>query len=572
MGSASRVSQGRQLGVLFGSGTLCGLTDGQLLTRFTNGTPEAAEAAFSVLVDRHGGMVLRVCRGVLENTDDANDAFQATFFVLARRARSVRRPESVGSWLHGVAHRISARARVDAARRRTHERQRCELLASQTAGADADAVDPSLHEEINRLPEKYRAPIVLCYLESLTHEEAAAHLGWPVGTVRGRLARARDLLRARLTRRGLAVAVGAVAAPALPAEAAVPLALREATVNAARAFAAAHTPAITVGIADRVRSLVSAELGTPSRVALKFALPALAVAGVAAVAGLATRAASDERPARTPTTAQPLPKPPAPNTDRTEIQGTWITSQSVNTLRAGQPLPPKDVPVVWTIDGHRIVETIGAPDDSDDVQEHIYRYVLNPAASPNAIDLSSAAYGLIKGIYRLDDDTLTISHGFPDRPAMFHDRDPQSVFLLFKRARPAARRGPVRFPNAEGCEWALFPMSLGGTSSMCMATLGGFVVSMDHDGGGPLRVSLAHPGRRAGSPAPKYVAVAFDAARRRYPLTPLGSAEGGNPNAGPTVALSQFSLDPKVLPAEKVTHVGIELVTPEARGRRPVGN
>ena len=191
MATASRVSSARQLGVLFGTGTLCGLTDGQLLSRFTSGTPEAAQAAFSALVERHGALVLRVCRGILDNTDDAHDAFQATFLVLARKARSVRRPESVGCWLHGVAQRISARARVEAARRRAHERRKVALTPDRSLDGDGCEIDPSLHEEVERLPEKYRAPIVLCYLESLTHEEAAAHLGWPVGTVRGRLARAR---------------------------------------------------------------------------------------------------------------------------------------------------------------------------------------------------------------------------------------------------------------------------------------------------------------------------------------------------------------------------------------------
>jgi RNA polymerase sigma factor (sigma-70 family) len=557
--------------VLFGAGTLCGLTDGQLLSRFTNGAPESAHAAFSALVDRHGGMVLGVCRDILENADDAHDAFQATFLVLARRAKTVRRPESVGCWLHGVAQRISARARVDAARRRAYERRKGELCAQQSIDADRREVDTSLHEEIQRLPEKYRAPIVLCYLESLTHDAAAAHLGWPVGTVRGRLARARDLLRTRLTRRGLAVAVGAAAATTITAEAAVPAALREATVNAAVSFATAGKPALVPLVATRVQTWIAAELGSPAVVTLKLALPTLLLAGVlAAGAGLATRAVSDESAKTDPARPKPdsQPNPATPRDDRTAIQGNWVTSQPLTSTRAGQPLPPKDVPVVWKIEGDRIVETVGSPTDEDGVRELLQRFVLNPAATPRTIDLTSSAYGLIKGIYRLEGDTLTVCYGFGERPASF-GRGGESglVHMVFKRAKESAQRAASRFPNADACEWALFPTRISGASSMSAATRGGFVLSIDREAGLPLSVSLAHPGRQTDAPAPEYVAVAFDAAAKRYPLTAISRAEGGDARLGSTVALRQFKLDPKVLPAEKATHLGIEVITPESRKR-----
>src|SRR5262249_1751252 len=138
---------------------------------------------------------------------------QATFLVLVRKAASVRKRALLSSWLYGVAYRVAVRARMAAARRRARERQGGEMVAAQpeTEGIGAE-LRPALHEEIRRLPEKYRVPIVLCYLQGRTHEQAAQELAWPIGTVKGRLTRARDLLRARLTRRGLALSAGAVAA------------------------------------------------------------------------------------------------------------------------------------------------------------------------------------------------------------------------------------------------------------------------------------------------------------------------------------------------------------------------
>jgi RNA polymerase sigma factor (sigma-70 family) len=202
----------RYLSALFQVGTAAGLSDRVLLERFAerqDASDAAAEVAFAALVERHGPMVLRVCRAVLGDRHEAEDAFQATFLVLAGRARSIRRGDSVGPWLHGAALRVANRARWRAARRRHHERRHAEMNASTGAGESRsdhrsiDDVDRVLHEEIGRLPEKYRRPVVLCYLEGLTHDQAADRLDWPVGTVRRRLAGARDRLRGRLSRRGI---------------------------------------------------------------------------------------------------------------------------------------------------------------------------------------------------------------------------------------------------------------------------------------------------------------------------------------------------------------------------------
>ena len=188
----------RSLGTLFDLGVVGDLPDQQLLERFT-ASDDRDELLFDALIERHGPMVLRVCCRLLDDTNDAEDAFQATFLVLLRQARSIRHKGSLAAWLHGVALRVASRARADSARRRRIERQVIRQTAERNGEPDRQDLRAMIDLELARLPEKYREPIVLCYLEELTHEGAAERLGWPVGTVRGRLARARDLLRSRLT-------------------------------------------------------------------------------------------------------------------------------------------------------------------------------------------------------------------------------------------------------------------------------------------------------------------------------------------------------------------------------------
>ena len=222
----------RQIQRLFVEGRLASLPDGELLERFLS---EGDEAAFTALVERHGPMVLGTCRAVLRDANAAEDAFQATFLVLVCKARSIRGRGALASWLYQVAHRIAIQAGAEAARRRKRER-----LVGQLHATDGHRVEPDdewreiLHEEVARLSEKYRLPLLLCDLEGKTHAQAATELNCGEATVRRRLAGARELLRSRLIRRGVALTAGTLATTlGRSALATVPPGWVEATVKAA---------------------------------------------------------------------------------------------------------------------------------------------------------------------------------------------------------------------------------------------------------------------------------------------------------------------------------------------------
>jgi RNA polymerase sigma factor (sigma-70 family) len=269
------------LETLYHLGAVGNLTDGQLLERFLTGrgAGEAAEAGFTALVDRHGPMVLRVCRQILGDTHDAQDAFQATFLILVRKAGSVRKRDSVASWLHGIARRVARRARSDRFRRRDYERRSAEMSArTESQSADEPECWPELHEELARLPEKYREPLVLCYLEGLTTDEASRRLGCPQGTVLSRLSRARERLRDRLTRRGLPAPAGLMAG-GLSADV-VPAALSHSVVQSALRLAAgaAATTIVPASVAGLTRGVLRTMILT------KLGITAAAVTTVAALA------------------------------------------------------------------------------------------------------------------------------------------------------------------------------------------------------------------------------------------------------------------------------------------------
>jgi RNA polymerase sigma factor (sigma-70 family) len=193
-----------QLKTLFDDGAVLSLSDGELLCRFLDDRGELGEAAFEVLVHRHGPLVFGICRRTLGDTHQTEDAFQATFLLLARKAHSIRNREAVVSWLVGVAGKVSARAKGDAHRRRAHEERVAEMAPqwAVSASTDRDEVD-ALMKEVDRLRRPLREAVVLCHLQGLTYDSAAEALGVSEGAVRGRLARARELLRSRLKRRGI---------------------------------------------------------------------------------------------------------------------------------------------------------------------------------------------------------------------------------------------------------------------------------------------------------------------------------------------------------------------------------
>jgi RNA polymerase sigma factor (sigma-70 family) len=239
----------RHLRSLYRYGVTGHLTDEQLLDRFVARRDESGEEAFAELLERHGPMVLGVCRRVLGNAHEAEDAFQATFLVLARKATSILRREHVVSWLYGVAFRTAIQARARSARRRKREQRVSRPVRVDPPGAEfTDELRAILDEEIAHLPARYQGALVLCELEGVSRPEAARRLGVPEGTLSSRLARAKGQLRDRLVRRGIGVTAGALSAALLREAHAckLPLSLSESTIGAATSVAAGSTTAAAV--------------------------------------------------------------------------------------------------------------------------------------------------------------------------------------------------------------------------------------------------------------------------------------------------------------------------------------
>jgi RNA polymerase sigma factor (sigma-70 family) len=296
-------------------------TDRQLLEAFAF---RRDEAAFATLLHRRAALVWGVCVRILGHAQDAEDAFQATFLVLARKAGQVRWREDVGNWLHAVAVRTALKARAESVRRQRWERQVSEWPAAEAVReSGAEEIRPVLDEELSRLPEKYRAPFILHFLEGKTYAQAARALGWPEGTVATRLTRARELLRMRLGRRGLVPAVALAAGLSSRAAPAAPVALLQSTIEAAVVTGAGEVGAglVSARIAHLTRGVLKAmflsKLKTAAGVVLVLCLLGAGAGlasrnGRAADAAAAAKAAAPDEPRR--------PGPPGEGQLRKEVE------------------------------------------------------------------------------------------------------------------------------------------------------------------------------------------------------------------------------------------------------------
>jgi len=310
------------LRTLFAAGTTTGLTDGQLLDRFAVRRAEsaesaaAAEIAFASLVDRHGAMVWGVCRRVLRDPHEAEDAFQATFLVLVRKAGSVRVDESLGRWLYGVAHRVARRARSEADRRASGPGlSEAAPPADPAVDVERRELGDALNEEVDRLPSKYRCAIDLCYFQGLTYDQAARRLDWPTATVKSRLARGRLRLRRGLARRGLAP--GVLAMIAAESRAAVPPLIVKSTVRAAASCAAGVIPSAVTSLSEGVLKMMAWE---------KISL---AAAGAVVALGLTAAGMAHQSPKhRVPPSRPPLVAARRSETTRkiAEVDPRWVKS------------------------------------------------------------------------------------------------------------------------------------------------------------------------------------------------------------------------------------------------------
>jgi RNA polymerase sigma factor (sigma-70 family) len=364
----------RQIGSLFDGHSVAGLSDRQLLNRFTSHQGALAEAAFAALVVRHGPMVLGLCNQLLGDRHDAEDAFQAVFLVLAQKARSIRDPDLLGNWIYGVAIRTSRCAKIHLARRRRNEEagsmlRDCASMAVPSAEQVFLAREHAdlLHDEIERLPRAFRLPVVLCYLEGLTVHEAARRLCCSHGTIRSRMARAREKLRRALSRRGVVLPAAALAAAleARSASASVSSCLCEVTTRASFRFAAGQpTASVATAVAREVLSSMLAH-----QVKL-IALTVLCAGVIAAGTGYVNRAQSIQAeqapklPARTPPfiartdVKDQEPTRPAPSAGPTDHGRMTISGRVLDP--DGKPAAGAQLDIVgrprtpWVVDNERV--------------------------------------------------------------------------------------------------------------------------------------------------------------------------------------------------------------------------
>jgi RNA polymerase sigma factor (sigma-70 family) len=454
----------RQIRQLSGAQAHADLTDGQLLRRFVG---HRDEAAFAALVERHGGLVLGVCRRVLLHEQDAEDAFQAAFLILARKSTAIRKIESMASWLHGVAQRTAMNLRKSAMRRRKHEQATAQSAAeSPVAGAALKELQALLDAEVARLPDRYRAPFVLCCLEGKSRPEAAHDLGWKLGTVSSRLSRARQRLKQQLTRRGvvLSAALCATALADNVAAAAVPPTLASSTTKAALHFAAGK---LAVGfISERTAALTEGVLRAMFVSKLKKTGLVLALALTLALGGLGALHFQEAAAETDNGASGPLPQAAAVNPakekshlvqdkkdeaagDLEKLQGHW---EVVETERDGKKVQEDDIVDRCVISKNNIVlERMQILDRKDQVEVVLESVIGTLALETNKVPKRMIIEGewssplrdkkvTYYALYKIDGDTLTILLPPPrtEPPAEFKTTAGLGQQLqVFKRQTPS---------------------------------------------------------------------------------------------------------------------------------------
>jgi RNA polymerase sigma factor (sigma-70 family) len=457
-------------------------TDADLLDLYVR---QKDESAFEALVRRHGSMVLGVCRRILGNGPDAEDAFQATFLVLVRKAATIRPAGMVGNWLYGVAHRTALEARRAAARRRSKEAQ----VAPRTETPDDPLAHlrPLLDQELTRLPDKYRTVLVLCDLEGRTRKEAAQQFALPEGTIASRQARARHILAKRLTRQGVTLSGGALAT-ALAQEAAsasAPLSLVYATVRAATAYAAGSGTAAAV-VAAPVVALTEGVLRTMLLSKLKVTVVVLVLIGLAGTGWSNYRSLANDQPAMQgePQAAQPElrqslqpqkvaeirpAKPDQEAIPLAQLEGIWTL---VKMEIEGRSLLQKDDPRPKLIikDGKVTSDAKEAAEDALELSK-----ILDPSKDPKQLTIPNFKGGEPKqgvtliGIYELAGDELRVcatavetaklKEREKERPKAFDSK--QGVLLVFKRVSPPEVE-PDRKAAGQGQARRIFDLILKG--------------------------------------------------------------------------------------------------------------
>jgi RNA polymerase sigma-70 factor (ECF subfamily) len=448
------------------------LTDAQLLRQFIE---HGDEAAFATIVRRHGTMVMGVCLRVIQNEHDAEDAFQATFLVLVRKAASIARRELLANWLYGVAHHTALKARAATMKRRAREKQIKDIPEPSRAAPDlwSDELQVFLDQELSRLPEKYRVPIILCDLEGKTRKEAARLLGCPEGSLSSRLARARAMLAKRLARHGLAVSGASLAAVLAQqgALACVPPLVVSAAVKSAALVAAGQTAA--KGISPQVAALTEGVLKAMLLTKLKPSMLALG-AGLVAILGVwSAYHAVARQPLDGNTIVQrQTPATAGKSSQRAEGSATAV-KRELETLQGRWQL------VACTEDGHDaprdLVQRVQIDFQGDkmkftpplefqekqvvgETQKRVafklgegdfdMTFQLDPTRKPKGIDLTLPVdiekRQVVKGIYALAGDRLTICLRVGDRPSDFTSA-PGSNQLLYVMKR----KGPVAGPSGK---------------------------------------------------------------------------------------------------------------------------